>query len=94
MKMKVRSRVLWLTRPRRPTTANHGSVCIAEGEEEDEDGEEEDFDEEEDDEEDEEEVEGEEDDDAAIGEDEVKNILLLSNFWLKDWIVYDLTRVF
>lgn len=47
-------------------------VCIAEGEEEeDEDGEEEDFDEEDDDEEDEEEVEGEEDDDEVSGEDEV-----------------------
>lgn len=59
------------------TTSNHGSVCIAEGEEEaDEDGEEEDFDEEEDDEEDEEEVEGEEDDDEVSGEDEV------ITFWL------------
>lgn len=62
------------THPRRSTTANHGYVCIAEGEEEeDEDGEEEDFDEEEDDEEDEEEVEGEEDDDEVSGEDEVTN---------------------
>lgn len=75
-KMKVRSRVFRSkTHPRSSTTANHGYVCIAEGEEEeDEDGEEEDFDEEEDDEEDEEEVEGEEDDDEVSGEDEVTNV--------------------
>lgn len=75
MKMKVGSQVSCLkAHPRRPTTANHSYVCIADGEEEeDEDGEEEDFDEEDDDEEDEEEVEGEEDDDEVSGEDEVTN---------------------
>lgn len=99
MKMKVSSQVSCLkTHPRQYTPANHGYVCIAEGEEEeDEDGEEEDFDEEDDDEEDEEEVEGEEDDDEVSGEDEVTNVfflLLWLNFWIKDGIVSDLTHVF
>lgn len=78
-------------------TVTHGSVCVAEGEEEDdEDGEEEDFDEEEDDEEDEEEVEGEEDDDEVSGEDEVMRCLLImsSAFWIKVGVVSDWTGLF
>lgn len=56
-------------------------LCMAEGEEEeDEDGEEEDFDEEEDDDEDDDEVEGEEDDEGVSGEDEV-NICIEPCIW-------------
>lgn len=84
--------------PRRNSaTLTHGSVCVAEGEEEDdEDGEEEDFDEEEDDEEDEEEVEGEEDDDEVSGEDEVMRCLFIlsSAFWIKVGVVFVLTGLF
>lgn len=93
MKMKVSSQVSCLkTHPGQYTPANHGYVCVAEGEEEeDEDGEEEDFDEEDDDEEDEEEVEGE-DDDEVSGEDEVTNVVffvvvveLLDQRWNRFW---------
>lgn len=83
--------------PGNSATVTHGSVCVTEGEEEDdEDGEEEDFDEEEDDEEDEEEVEGEEDDDEVSGEDEVMRCLFIlsSAFWIKVGVVFDLTGFF